>query len=157
MLNFEKILEPGEFAQVGFVVNNLQEAKEAFAKLFGVDVPENVSGGDYEITKATTFGKPSPDVSIQMAFFDLSDGVALELIEPNEVSSVWRDHLEKYGEGIHHIAFRVKDIDMTAAKLKEIFGAVEESQGLYGDASGRYMYLNTQKILKCRLELLQSF
>jgi hypothetical protein len=37
--------------------------------------------------------------------------VQLELIEPNEAHSVWRDEMERLEEGLHHIAFTVDNID----------------------------------------------
>jgi len=38
------------------------------------------------------------------AFFELGS-VQIELIQPDENPSVWREDLDKNGEGIHHIAF----------------------------------------------------
>ena len=72
-------------------------------------------------------------------------------------SSVWRDHLDKYGEGIHHIAFQVEDGDAVVKRLQDEFGAVVEQMGTYGDGSGQYIYLSLQKELKCRIELLESY
>ena len=65
--------------------------------------------------------------------------------------------LDKYGEGIHHIAFNVDDADTVIEQLKKEFGAVVEQEGNYGDGTGRYIYLDCQKELKCRIELLESF
>ncbi|HOO80622.1 MAG TPA: VOC family protein, partial [Lachnospiraceae bacterium] len=112
--------------------------------------------GDYAITQTKVFGEPAPEAESKLAFFDLTDGVQLELIEPNKKPSVWRDHLDKYGEGIHHIAFVVDSIDETVAKCLEM-GMVLEQEGFYGDASGKYAYIDAQDMLKCRIELLENF
>lgn len=151
------ILDQAKFAQVGYVVNDIEETKRKFALLFGCKEAENVTGGDYEITRTTIFGKPAPKAGCKLAFMDLTPGVQLELIEPNHEPSVWRDHLDEYGEGIHHIAFQVEDADTVIAELKEKFDAVVEQMGNYGDGSGRYIYLCCHKDLKCRIELLESF
>ncbi len=156
-MKFDGILSQGRFAQVGFVVRDIEKAKQDYALLFGCEVPETADGGQYEITKTTVFGKPAPEAGCKLAFIDLSDGVQLELIEPNGVSSVWQDELDKFGEGIHHIAFTVDDTDLAVRELQEKFEAVVEQQGNYGDGSGRYTYLSLQKRLKCRIELLESF
>ena len=37
-----------------------------------------------------------------------------------------------------------------------VFGMVLEQKGEYGDASGRYTYMNAYKDLKCIVELLES-
>ena len=43
-----------------------------------------------------------------------------------------------------------------AVKRCEDFGMVLEQKGEYGDASGRYTYMNAYKDLKCIVELLES-
>ena len=35
----------------------------------------------------------------------------IELMEPIDGPSVWRDHLERYGEGLHHIAFMAPEMN----------------------------------------------
>ncbi|SFU88485.1 VOC family protein [Butyrivibrio sp. INlla21] len=156
-MSLKAILDTAKFAQVGFVVHDIEATKKQYALLFDVKEPDTQPGGDYEITQTTVFGQPAPEAGCKLAFIDLTPGVQLELIEPNKAPSVWRDHLDKYGEGIHHIAFYVDKADPVIEKLKEEFGAVVEQVGNYGDGSGRYIYLSLQDKLKCRIELLESF
>ena len=156
-MSMSKILDHVMFSQVGFVVHDLESTKKVYATLFGVEVPPTVTGGEYEITHCSVAGQPAPDAKCKMAFFDLRPGVQLELIEPNEAPSVWRDILNEKGEGIHHIAFNVDNTDAVVKVLTEEYGAVVEQHGLYGDASGQYTYLNASETLKCRIELLESF
>lgn len=151
-----KVLDHARFAQIGFVVEDIEEAISRYAMIFGLDpVPANPCGA-YEVTKTKVFGEPAPKAASLLAFFNLSNGVQLELIQPNHEPSVWRDHLDKYGEGIHHIAFFVDSIDETAAQCLEL-GMVLEQEGFYGDGSGRYAYLDAYDLLKCRIELLENF
>lgn len=156
-MNTDKILDAARFAQVGFVVNNIEETKHKFAMLFGCEPPETQSGGTYDITQTTIGGVPAPEAGCKLAFFNLSSGVQLELIEPNGCPSTWKEFLDTQGEGIHHIAFVVNDTDLAIKQLREKFDAVVEQQGNYGDGTGRYTYLSTFKTLKCRIELLESF
>jgi len=156
-MSMSKILEHVNFSQVGFVVHDIEKTKQVYAALFGVPVPPTVTGGEFEITGCSVNGCPAPDAKCKMAFFDLRPGVQLELIEPNDAPSVWRDILNEKGEGIHHIAFNVDNTDAVVKALKEEYGAVVEQHGLYGDASGQYTYLNTEETLKCRIELLENF
>lgn len=151
-----KILEQARFAQVALVVRDIHRAVENYALLFGCEPVPLQSGGDYRVTQTRYFGEAAPEAKCRLAFFTLSDGVQLELIEPNEAPSVWRDHLEKYGEGIHHIAFTVEDMDETLAACSAL-GMIVEQTGYYGDGSGRYAYLDARERLKCRVELLQNF
>lgn len=156
-MGLKEILSQSKFAQVGFVVNDIEAAKKKYALLFDCAEPVVNDAGKYEITKTKIYGEPAPLAASKLAFFDLAPGVQLELIEPNHEPSVWRDHLDTYGEGIHHIAFSVEDADKVIEQLKTQFDAVVEQEGNYGDGSGRYIYLNLQKELKCRIELLESF
>lgn len=78
-------------------------------------------------------------------------------IQPNEASSTWRNYLNEHGEGIHHVAFNIQGMKMPeAVKRCEEFGMTLEQKGEYGDASGRYVYMNAYKDLKCIIELLES-
>lgn len=152
-----KILDRTRFAQVGFVVNDIEKTKKDFALLFGCEAPATVSGGEYSVTKTTIFGKEAPLAECKLAFFDLVPGVQLELIEPNGEHSVWRDELDRCGEGVHHIAFQVDDSDSVIRLLEEKFEGTVEQQGNYGDGTGRYTYMSLHGRLKCRIELLESF
>ena len=153
---FEKLFDGAKFAQVGYVVNDIEDAKAKYAAALGCENPPICTGGEYEVTQTKVFGKTAPDADCKMAFFNLESGIQLELIEPNKAPSVWRDHLDKYGEGIHHIAFIVEDTEETVAKCLKL-GMVVEQEGNYGDNSGRYVYLDAFDLLKCRVELLQNF
>ncbi|MBR2259963.1 MAG: VOC family protein [Blautia sp.] len=158
-MSLRGILSHAKFAQVGFVVNDIDTVKERFAALFDVAEPSADICGEYKVMQTKVFGEPAPEANCRLAFFDLTPGVQLELIEPNEAPSVWRDHLNQYGDGIHHIAFQVETgtSDQVIEQLIQEFDAVVEQRGIYGDGSGQYIYLSLQKQLKCRIELLESF
>ena len=156
-MSLKEILNHAKFSQVGFVVNDIEETKKKYALLFDEAEPATNGAGEFEIIQTKVFGELAPKASSKLAFFDLTPGVQLELIETNPEPSVWRDHLDKYGEGIHHIAFQVDNADEVIDRLKKEFDAVVEQEGNYADGSGRYIYLSLQKELKCRIELLESF
>ena len=75
------------FAQVGFIVKDVEETKRKWAAFLGVDVPNTVDGGEYAVTGTTFMGQPAPKASCKMAFFDVGLGLQLELIEPNDEPS----------------------------------------------------------------------
>lgn len=55
---------------------------------------------------------------VRVAFIDAGN-IKLELLEPMDESSPIAKFMEKRGEGIHHIAFGVEDIDSRMAELRE--------------------------------------
>lgn len=143
-------------AQVGFIVRDVEATKIKFAEFFGVPVPPTCDGGKYEVAQTEVDGKPAPDANCLMAFFDL-ENIQLELIQPNGVKSTWQDFLDAHGEGIHHIAFPVKNTGEKVKAMEEKFGAVCVQRGKYGGGNGEYAYLDVQKDLKCLLETLESY
>jgi methylmalonyl-CoA epimerase len=150
------ILGNNQIAQVGFIVRDIEKSKKVFAEFLGVPVPPHFDGGKFEITGTTVNGQPAPDANCYMAFFDVGPSTQIELIQPNGVKSTWQDFLDEHGEGIHHIAFQVKDMN---AKIKscEEFGMNCVQRGKYGDGNGEYAYLDAFKDMKCLVELLESY
>ena len=142
-------------AQVGFVVKDIEETKKKWAVFLGMDVPPTISAGEYEVTKTTFEGKPAPEAASLLAFFDVGPSLQLELIQPNEAPSTWRNYLNEHGEGMHHLAFKVADSNAAIASA-EANGLKLVQHGLYGDASGEYNYLEAPE-LKCIIELLESY
>ncbi|MDR1913341.1 MAG: VOC family protein [Clostridiales bacterium] len=141
--------------QVGFIVKDIEETKKKWAEFLGLEVPPTVGCGEYSVTKTEFMGKPAPYAEAKLAFFTVGPSLQIELIEPNEVSSIWRDFLDSHGEGVHHLAFSVDGMQ-NAIKSAETFGLTLEQKGNYGDGSGRYSYLNGIEPLKVFIELLES-
>jgi methylmalonyl-CoA/ethylmalonyl-CoA epimerase len=56
--------------------------------------------------------------SVKTAFLSVGDS-NLELLEPTGPESPIAKFIEKRGEGIHHLCFRVDDIEEHLARLKE--------------------------------------
>jgi methylmalonyl-CoA/ethylmalonyl-CoA epimerase len=58
------------------------------------------------------------DQKVRVGFFRIGD-VRLELLEPTDPSSKIASFLDKRGEGLHHVAFTVADIDARIQELKQ--------------------------------------
>lgn len=59
-----------------------------------------------------------PSQKVRVAFFRAGD-VRIELLEPTEADSPISKFLEKRGEGLHHLAFAVEDIQARIDELKQ--------------------------------------
>lgn len=150
------VLEGLKFAQVGYIVKDIEAARVKFAALLGVPVPPANPCGVTEHAKTVYKGEPAPNAMSKLAFFDLTPGVQLELIEPNEYPSTWREYLNEKGEGIHHVAFIVEDMDKVIKECEEA-GMKLVQYGNYDDNSGRYAYMDGNNDYKCVIELLENF
>jgi methylmalonyl-CoA/ethylmalonyl-CoA epimerase len=99
--------------QVGFVVRDLDRAIETFGAVFGEfhTMETALEGAWYRGRRA--------DVTLRIGF-GKSGPLEIELIEVVSGESPHREMLEKHGEGVHHIRFRVDDIDPPLEQLKQL-------------------------------------
>ncbi len=101
------IIDPKKICQIALVVKDIEKVAKNYAELFGVDVPEIEPVPPQEETHIVYRGKPSA-TRAKLCVFDLGS-VVLELSEPDELPSSWKEFLDKKGEGVHHIGFQVED------------------------------------------------
>lgn len=146
------LLGGGKVTQIGIVVKNIDRAARAYAGALGVPVPTWELTDPVEKAHTLYLGKPSP-AQAKLAFIEMGN-ITLELIEPVGGPSTWRDVLEAKGEGIHHIAFEVKDMEARLADLKAKGLALIQSGDYTG---GRYAYVDGTAKLGIILELLENF
>ena len=80
--------------------------------------------------------------------------VALQIIQPPEGRTIYGDFLEKRGEGVFHLGFRVDDIEKEEAYLKQL-GLRVLSSGRRADGSG-FTYFDTAGIGGVHLLIRQN-
>lgn len=150
----KSIVPDTTIVQMALVVADIEKTKIELATFLGVDVPPSVSSGEYAVTQTEYRGQAAPDAACQMAFFEFGN-LQVELIQPNEAPSVWREFLEEKGEGLHHIAFQVKGMQMHIDRLENA-GFPMVQKGEYRKGNGRYAYFDARDTLKLYFELLES-
>jgi len=87
---------------IGIAVKNIDQANQLFAKLLGSD--------HYKIEAVESEG-------VRTSFFEVS-GVKIELLEATREDSPIAKFIEKRGEGIHHLAFEVSDINQSISDYR---------------------------------------
>lgn len=147
----KNVLGTNMITQVAIVVHDIEKTAQAYADFFNIDVPPITWTGTQEEAETEYRGEPSP-ARARLAFFDMGS-VHLELIEPDEHQSVWREHLEQHGESVHHIAFVVKGMKGIVKKMEQK-GMSLIQKGEY--EGGRYAYMDTTEELKVLFELLEN-
>jgi methylmalonyl-CoA/ethylmalonyl-CoA epimerase len=88
---------------IGIAVKNLESSNELFRKLFGKE--------HYKTEKVES-------EAVSTSFFMLGD-TKIELLVATDDSSAISKFIEKKGEGIHHIAYEVDNIEEEMARLKD--------------------------------------
>ena len=149
------IISNGIVTQIGFIVRDIEKSRKVFSEFLGMDLPNTISSGSHEITRTEYRGSTAPSAGCLMAFSPVNDNLVIELIEPNGHPSAWQEFLDEKGEGIHHIAFNIKGMRENIESC-ENFGMELIQKGEYGDASGRYAYLDATKQLNTVIELLEN-
>lgn len=140
--------------QVGVIVHDIERTAQRYAELLDLPVPPIIVTPGYDKAKTLYKGQPS-EATAKLAFFNMGQ-LQLELIEPDEKPSVWRDFLDQHGEGAQHIAFQVQNTDRVTEYLAR-FGIPVAQEGLYADGSGKYTYVGSEAQLGTTLELLENF
>jgi 4-hydroxyphenylpyruvate dioxygenase-like putative hemolysin len=86
--------------------------------------------------------------------------IAYEWCIPVSTPIVYDDHIKKHGEGIHHLAYAVKDMDKVLNDYRSK-GYVVSMGGTWGEegkpGSGRYEYIDLEDAGGVTMELLWSF
>ena len=144
-----------KIVQIGIVVRDVEKFAKSYAKFFGVEVPKVIISETEDKAKIRYHGRPTK-ARVKQAFFHF-DNISLELLEPVEGPSTWKEFLDSNGEGVHHIAFEIKGMDDRIAEMQSR-GVTLIQQGRWTDYSGgRYAYFDSNAQLAVILELLENF
>ena len=103
---------------IGIAVKNLEQSNELYAKLFGVK--------HYK----TEFVSSE---SVKTSFFKIGES-KIELLQATDPESPIAKFIEKQGEGVHHLAFDVDNIEVEIKRLiNEGFELIHKSPKLGAD------------------------
>lgn len=89
-------------SHLGVAVRDLEEAREFYRHVLGLESAEPIIGGEG---------------TIKVSMVDTGNTV-IELLQPIGSDGVMARFLEKKGEGFHHICYEVDDIDAAIAAVK---------------------------------------
>jgi methylmalonyl-CoA epimerase len=94
-------LGPKKIDHIGIAVADLESAKRFYSESLGLEVDHEETLGEMKI-----------------AFVPIGE-VNIELIQSTTEQGVIAKFIAKRGEGIHHIAYEVDDIDSALEKLRQ--------------------------------------
>lgn len=125
---------------IGIAVKNLAASDELFSKLFNQKPykTEEVAGEQ-----------------VKTSFFQMGE-TKIELLEATDSNSAIAKFIEKKGEGIHHIAFEVADIESEIARLKGEGFALINEQPKQGADNKRIAFLHPKTTNGVLIELCQE-
>ena len=91
-----------QISHLGMAVKDLEEAREFYRSVFGLESSEPIIGGDG---------------TIRVSMVRVGNTL-IELLQPIGNEGVMAKFLEKHGEGFHHICYEVDDINAEIASIK---------------------------------------
>jgi methylmalonyl-CoA epimerase len=108
--------------------------------------------GQLGLTVATR--ETVPHEKVQVAMLPL-DGSRIELLEPTEADSPVGKFLDKRGEGLHHVALKVPDLNSAVERLRAS-GARLLNEPRAGAGGHLYVFVHPASAGGVLLELIQA-
>ena len=138
--------------QVCLVVKDLRAAMDKYASL-GIG-PFSVYTVDTKMLPGVTYRGAAANYRAQVAMAKIGT-LWLELMEHQEGENIYKEHLQKHGEGLHHFGIFVDDYKaacdhLTGQGYRQIMGGPIIGK----DREGRFDYFETEKGYGAIIELL---
>lgn len=131
---FEKI------HHIGIAVKNLEESMKFYENIFELKI---------------LYIEELKENRVKVAGLKVGD-VNIELLEPLSSDSPIQTFLEKRGEGIHHIAYLVKDISKTLNSLKEKGLSLIDEKPRSGSHGTKIAFLHPKSTFGVLIELVEE-
>ena len=124
---------------IGIAVRSIEKTSELLSNILGLKVAgeENVE-----------------EQKVKVAFLPLGDS-ELELLESTSPEGPIARFIEKKGEGIQHIAFRVDNIEKTLEKLKKEGVRLIDEKPRYGAGGAKIAFLHPKSTDGILIELCE--
>jgi methylmalonyl-CoA/ethylmalonyl-CoA epimerase len=124
---------------IGIAVSNLEETIKFYTNVLGLKL-EGV-----EVVE---------DQRVKVAFLPVGD-TEIELLESTEPDGPIAKFIEKKGEGIQHIAFRVEDIEEALSSMREKGIRLIDEKPRYGAGGAQIAFLHPKSTHGVLIELCE--
>lgn len=136
--------------QVSIVVRDIDKAINYYSSTFGIGPFRAI---DIALEGVLQRGKPI-NTKIRAAFAR-SGALQIELIQPIEGENIYTEFLETKGEGLHHLGFRVENLDSILAELAEE-GIQPVFYHSFPELGAAFAYLSSDKVGGVLFELIEQ-
>jgi methylmalonyl-CoA/ethylmalonyl-CoA epimerase len=128
------------YKQCASVVRDLDQAVRAWTDELGIG-PWTGYRLEPSMLKDTRYRGEPAEFSLRHAFAWQGD-VQFELVQPLDGPSIWADHLEAHGEGLHHVGKFVTDHAAAVAQaIAAGFVPLQSARGFGAEGDGAFAYL----------------
>jgi len=141
-------------AQICVIVPDLDRAVENYWKVFGIGPWKFYTYGKPLVKRMTRRGEPC-EYKMRVALANVG-AMRIELIEPLEGDTVYREFVEKHGYGVHHVGVLIENMDEALARAgKAELEMTQDGAGFGPDDDGHYAYLDTEALIGTTVELIE--
>lgn len=124
---------------IGIAVKDIDKQIKIYSEMLGI------TPGKTEIIE---------EQKVKVAMFQVGE-IRIELLQATSVDSPIAKFIEKRGEGIHHIAYRVEDIDDQLRRLKKKNMVLIDEQPKIGEGGSLIAFIHPQSTSGVLTELCQ--
>ncbi len=124
---------------IAIAVSSMEEALATFRRIWGLEAEHTERVDSDRITEAML---PVGDAYLQ-------------LLEPTDESSTVAKFIERRGEGLHHIAIRVEDIDAALASMKAAGARLIDEEPRTGGGGHRVAFVHPETSHGILIELVE--
>lgn len=140
--------------QVALVVRDLDAAMRRYWETFGIGPWKVYTYGPPLVREMTYRGKPQ-EYRMRLALAQVGSPV-LELIQPLSGDNIYVEHLDRKGEGLHHVGVFVPSFDEAVAEAqRQGFSVLQSGRGYGRHGDGGFAYLDTEALLGMIVELIE--
>ncbi len=129
----------GHISHLGIAVANLEAAAKLYTDVFGL---------------VMTGTEVVPEQKVKVGFFPLGES-RIELLEATEPESPIAKFIANKGEGIHHIAYAVEDLEKALATAKEMGLRLIDETPRKGAGGARIAFLHPKSTFGVLIELCE--
>ena len=154
MKNEEKKLPLKDVAQICILVPDIEKAVEIWWKKFGIGPWHLYTYGKPLVKRLTRHGKPC-EYKMKIALSYIGK-MRIELIEPLEGDTVYKEFIEDHGYGVHHLGVLTDDMKGSLKNAESAGIAMTmDGAGFGPDDDGHYAYLDTEKLIGTTIEFIE--
>jgi hypothetical protein len=148
------VLPLTQIDQIALVVRDLDAAMRTHWEVLGVG-PWRVYTYGAPLLREMTYRGKAQEYRMRLALAQAGP-LMMELIQPLSGETIYAEHLERKGEGLHHVGVFVPSFDEAVAKAKrDGFSVLQSGRGYGRLGDGGFAYLDTEASLGMILELIE--
>jgi hypothetical protein len=148
------VLPLTQINQIALVVRDLDVAMRQYWELLGVG-PWKVYTYGAPLLRDMTYRGRTQEYRMRLALAQVGP-LVVELIQPLSGDTIYVEHLDRKGEGLHHVGVFVASFDEAVAEAQQQgFSVLQSGRGFgrFGDEG--FAYLDTEASLGMILELIE--